>query len=133
MNARAGLVVLGALVLAASPIAQGQGQSRGGAAPGGSASASGGDATQGHPTDRAAGAISGGVPRMSGITPSRAELSASAFTKLDAGQRGYVTREDVQQLDGFEAAFRAGDQNGDGRLNPSEFNAAWGVYSGSTR
>jgi hypothetical protein len=83
-----------------------------------------------HPTDKAANAISGGLPAMRGITPSRAELPASAFTKLDARQRGYLTREDVSQLDGFDAAFRSGDRDGDGRLTPREFEAAWGSYSG---
>jgi hypothetical protein len=86
-----------------------------------------------HPTDRAGVAISGGVPAMRGITPSRAELPASAFTKLDSNQRGYVTREDARQLDGFDAAFRTADQDGDGRLNASEFNAAWAIYSGNPR
>ena len=127
MNAKRAMVVVVALLAVASPLAGAQ--SRGATA----SDSSGGDATKAHPTDKAGGAISGGVPRMSGITPSRAELPASAFTKLDAMQRGYVTREDVRQLEGFEAAFRAGDQNGDGRLTPSEFNAAWGVYSGSLR
>jgi hypothetical protein len=77
--------------------------------------------------------ISGGVPAMGGVTPSRAELPGSAFTKLDAASRGYVTLEDVRQLDGFESAFRQADQNGDGRLNASEFNSAWGTYTGNVR
>ena len=70
---------------------------------------------------------------MSGVVPNRAELPSSAFTKLDAGNRGYVTLEDVRQLDGFETAFRQADQNGDGRLNASEFNSAWGAYTGNVR
>ena len=77
--------------------------------------------------------ISGGVPAMSGVTPNRAELPGSAFTKLDTGSRGYVTLEDVRQLQGFESAFRDADQNGDGRLNASEFNSAWGAFTGNTR
>ena len=85
------------------------------------------------PADRAGAGISGGLPAMSGITPSRAELPSSAFTKLDGQQRGYLTREDVGQLDGFEASFRRGDQNGDGRLTAAEFEAAWSHYSGSAR
>lgn len=80
-----------------------------------------------------AAAIPGGVPTMGGITPNRAELAGSAFTKLDAANRGYLTLEDVRQLDGFESAFRQGDQNGDGRLNASEFNSAWSVYTGNVR
>jgi hypothetical protein len=91
--------------------------------------------TSGTTTGSAVGAaaIPGGVPAMGGITPNRAELSGSAFTKLDAGNRGYVTLDDVRQLDGFESAFRQSDQNGDGRLNASEFNAAWGLYTGNVR
>ena len=77
--------------------------------------------------------ISGGVPGMSGVTPNRAELPSSAFTKLDGASRGYVTLEDVRQLEGFESAFRQADANGDGRLNASEFNSAWGAYTGNTR
>ena len=81
----------------------------------------------------AGAAISGGVPAMSGVTPNRAELASSAFTKLDAASRGYVTLEDVRQLEGFESAFRQADANGDGRLNASEFNSAWGAFTGNTR
>ena len=78
-------------------------------------------------------AITGGVPAIGGVTPNRAELSSSAFTKLDGANRGYLTIEDVRQLDGFDSAFRQADQNGDGRLNPSEFNAAWSVFTGNAR
>ena len=78
-------------------------------------------------------AITGGVPAIGGVTPNRAELASSAFTKLDASSRGYLTTDDVRQLGGFESAFRAADQNGDGRLNASEFNAAWGAYTGNVR
>ncbi|HVE51051.1 MAG TPA: hypothetical protein VNG69_15735 [Casimicrobiaceae bacterium] len=77
--------------------------------------------------------ISGGVPAIGGVTPNRAELASSAFTKLDAGSRGYITLDDVRQLQGFESAFRQADQNGDGRLNASEFNVAWAMYTGNVR
>ena len=70
---------------------------------------------------------------MRGVTPNRAELADSAFTKLDGAGRGYLLPEDVRQLEGFDSAFRDADQNGDGRLNPSEFNKAWGVYTGNVR
>lgn len=84
-------------------------------------------------SDRSAGAITGGLPAMRGVTPSRAELPDSAFVKLDANQRGYLTREDTLPLAGFEEAFRLGDRNGDGRLDSSEFHEAWTRYSSSTR
>jgi len=77
--------------------------------------------------------ITGGVPAIGGVTPNRAELASSAFTKLDGGSRGYLTVEDVRQLDGFESVFKQADQNGDGRLNQSEFNSAWSAYTGNAR
>lgn len=81
----------------------------------------------------AAPTISGGVPAMGGVTPNRAELASSAFTKLDGANRGFLTLDDVRQLSGFEGAFRQADQNGDGRLNASEFNSAWSAYTGNAR
>jgi hypothetical protein len=77
--------------------------------------------------------VTGGVSGMGGVTPNRAELASSAFTKLDAASRGFITPEDVRQLAGFESAFRQADMNRDGRLNPSEFNSAWGAFTGNTR
>jgi hypothetical protein len=99
-----------------------------GAATSGAASPARSDALSG-----ADGASLSGVPALGGVTPNRAELPASAFGKLDAGNRGYVTLDDVRQLQGFESAFRQADQNGDGRLNLSEFNTAWGLYTGNVR
>lgn len=69
---------------------------------------------------------------MGGVTPNRAELASSAFTKLDAASRGFITLNDVRQLAGFESAFRQADVNRDGRLNPSEFNSAWSAFTGNT-
>lgn len=79
-------------------------------------------------SDRASGAITGGLPPMTGITPSRAELPGSAFTKLDADRRGFVTREQTRALDGFGAAFDVADGNADGRLDAREFARAWEAY-----
>ena len=70
---------------------------------------------------------------MGGVTPGRAEQSSSAFAKLDAQNRGYVTMEDARQLDGFDAQFKLADRNGDGRLDASEFNSAWSAYGRSAR
>jgi hypothetical protein len=77
--------------------------------------------------------ITGGASGAGGMTPDRTELPSSAFTKLDAASRGFVTLADVRQLAGFESAFRQADMNRDGRLNPSEFNSAWGAFTGNTR
>lgn len=71
------------------------------------------------------------VPLPRGIVPNRAELPMSAFNKLDADGKGYVTAEDVRQLEGFASAFQQADQNRDGRLNASEFNSAWSIYTGN--
>ena len=65
------------------------------------------------------------------MTPNRAELAISAFDKLDAENKGYVTLENVAQLEGFRSVFLEADQNHDGRLNASEFNSAWARYTGN--
>lgn len=70
-------------------------------------------------------------PMPRGIVPNKSELAISAFHKLDPDNRGYVTRDDVAQLAGFESAFAQADQNRDGRLNASEFNSAWAIYTGN--
>jgi hypothetical protein len=71
-------------------------------------------------------------PMPHGIVPNRAELPGSAFQKLDSENKGYVTLDDVAQLQGFESAFRQADQNHDGRLNMSEFSSAWATWTGNT-
>jgi len=48
---------------------------------------------------------------------------------LDTNKRGFLTREDVAKLPGFESAFRQADQNGDGRLSLGEFDSAWIIYT----
>jgi hypothetical protein len=55
-----------------------------------------------------------------------------AYGTLNRGNAGYLTRDDLRQLEGFETSFQQADQNGDGRLNPAEFNTAWSMYTGST-
>jgi len=63
------------------------------------------------------------------ITPSRAELPDSAFSKLDTGSKGYLTSDDTRSLGGFD--FNAHDLNHDGRLTADEFSQAWQLYSGN--
>lgn len=70
-------------------------------------------------------------PMPHGVVPNKAELAISAFHKLDPDNKGYVTRDDVAQLPDFESAFAQADQNHDGRLNASEFNSAWAIYTGN--
>ena len=66
-----------------------------------------------------------------GPIPGRSETAMEAYGKLNRNNAGYVTWDDVRQLQGFETAFQQADQNHDGRLNPAEFNSAWAMYTGS--
>jgi hypothetical protein len=63
--------------------------------------------------------------------PSRTESGPSAFAKLDTKHQGYLTSEDVSQLQGFN--FKNADKNNDGKLDATEFNAAWAIYSGAPK
>jgi len=45
--------------------------------------------------------------------------------------RGYLETEDVSKLEGFN--FKNADKNGDGKLDATEFNAAWATYSGASK
>jgi hypothetical protein len=62
------------------------------------------------------------------VVPSRTESGPSAFAKLDMKHKGYLTSGDVSQLQGFN--FVNADKNTDGKLDATEFNAAWAIYSG---
>lgn len=71
------------------------------------------------------------TPSTSAGAPARTESASSAFGKLDMKQRGYVSSEDVSQLQGFN--FKNADKNSDGKLDATEFNAAWTSYSGTAK
>jgi Ca2+-binding EF-hand superfamily protein len=60
--------------------------------------------------------------------PSRTDSPTNAFRMLDAANRGYVTRADVDQIPGF-VGFDSADANRDGILTPEEFATAWKLYS----
>ncbi|MDD5247488.1 MAG: hypothetical protein PHY45_00785 [Rhodocyclaceae bacterium] len=64
------------------------------------------------------------------VLPSKAELADSAFKKLDATGKGYVTLADVSGLGGFDKAFEAADPAHTGKLNLAQFKKAWAMYSG---
>ena len=69
-----------------------------------------------------------GMPATELITvPSVTESSLTAFDKLDAQHRGYVTRSDTDRLSG-QINFDAADRNHDGRLDIDEFQRAWADY-----
>jgi hypothetical protein len=63
------------------------------------------------------------------IAPGRSELPDAAFGKLDASNKGYVTKDEVRSLDGFN--FDAYDRDRDGKLSRDEFMHGWKDYSGS--
>ena len=63
------------------------------------------------------------------IIPGKAELPDAAFRKLDARGKGYVSKEDIKNLSGFDKSFELGDANKDGRLSPAEFGKAWADYT----
>ena len=65
------------------------------------------------------------------VAPSKTESGPAAFAKLDTKHRGYVLSEDVSQLQGFN--FKSADKNNDGKLDATEFNAAWTIYSGTPK
>jgi hypothetical protein len=63
--------------------------------------------------------------------PSMTESSLTAFEKLDAQHRGYVTRSETDRLP-KALNFDTADRNHDGRLDVDEFQRAWADYgSGS--
>ena len=64
------------------------------------------------------------------IIPSKAELPDAAFKKLDAGGKGYVSKEDIRGMSGFDKSFQLADANKDGKLNAAEFRKAWADYTG---
>ena len=63
--------------------------------------------------------------------PSKAEPATTAFKKLDASGKGYVTMADAKSLSGFDKAFQDNDANHDGKLSSGEFAKAWQEFTGN--
>jgi EF hand domain-containing protein len=107
----------------------------------GALAVAGAAAAQGYQTDTkknapaAAQAQSPATPsdRMAAkpMIPSKSETPDSAFKKLDASGKGYVSKDDVKDLSGFDTAFQLNDGNHDGQLTQDEFRRAWTNYSGN--
>ena len=65
------------------------------------------------------------------VVPMRTESGPAAFAKLDVKHQGFLTSEEVSQIQGFN--FKAADKNIDGKLDATEFNAAWALYSATPK
>lgn len=52
----------------------------------------------------------------------------AVFNKLDSSQRGFITRQETEDLIGFGDAFQAVDTKGSGKLTRAEFRKAWALY-----
>lgn len=68
---------------------------------------------------------------VAAIAPGKSETPDSAFKKLDASGKGYLTMDDAKALPDFDKTFQQFDANHDGRLTTAEFKNAWAAYSGS--
>jgi len=64
------------------------------------------------------------------MVPGKMETADSAFAKLDADKKGFLTADDTKVLEDFEKPFSEADGDGDKRLTPSEFIKSWESYSG---
>ena len=75
----------------------------------------------------------GSMTTAKGIAPSKSEMSDSAFKKLDASNKGYITKDDAKALSGFDSSFQAADSDHDGKLTVDEFKKAWTSFTGNTQ
>jgi Ca2+-binding EF-hand superfamily protein len=73
----------------------------------------------------------GSTSSAKAIPPSKAETADSAFKKLDAADKGYVTRDDAKSVEGFDRTFQSADANHDGKLTGDEFKKAWTTFTGN--
>lgn len=57
----------------------------------------------------------------------------AVFNELDLARRGYVTRQDTEELIGFSEAFLAVDTKRSGRLTREQFRKAWALYTSTNK
>jgi hypothetical protein len=75
-------------------------------------------------------AVAGASFAQSPGTPAPSSSAADAYRALDTRHRGYLTRDQVNDVQGF--SFAAADTNKDGHLTRDEFARAWSSrYDGS--
>lgn len=69
------------------------------------------------------------VEKEKPVVPGKYELPDSAFKKLDPTGKGYVAKEDIKELVGFERIFDEVDSARTGKLDHAQFVTAWKQYS----
>lgn len=85
-------------------------------------------ASGGQPAAKNSSGMSIATPATgSPLSPTRLESADTVFNRFDTGRRGFLTKDQVQSLDGF--SFDAADANHDGKLTADEFNRGWSDYS----
>ena len=77
-------------------------------------------------------AASGAKTNAATLAPSKSDSADTAFRKLDATGKGYVSRDDVKALPGFEKVFEKFDTKHDGKLTREDFAKAWDAYKAPT-
>lgn len=75
----------------------------------------------------AAGAAGATGPSEAGVQPNPGQTSPE-FTRLDMNRDGSLSREEAQKIRGFSKAFNEADDNGDGKLDATEFVKARAIH-----
>lgn len=63
------------------------------------------------------------------LAAAHAESGASKFHGLDKNGDGYLTKDEVSHMRGYDKAFDEADDNHDGKLTPDEFTKAESIYA----